>query len=286
MLKRLQDEVIQGISYQFDVFIHVWSEDGGEKARATSTNHKNIDNIKKMFPFVRCVIVEQPYSDDFYEEFPSQYFEAGQSNPAAIMGMFIGVNRLINILRLTPIKYTHVLRLRTDMVLMSSTFYREISELLNDKVYVSRNYLIPYSWVSDHVLMSPYSDFLSLWGIRDFESFFKDYRKAKANPERYLGRVAKKMGIKRKIRVKWIRYRHYHILYDAGRKNEPIWTLRVNSDNVKDVFSNPCEFIDVSEKNDIECRLVSQKQNQDRYCRPVFIKFVARILRFTTEKND
>ena len=102
MLGRMRLES-HNLNYDFDVFIHVWSQDLGVKKRE-EVDELNSDKIRREFPFVKVMIVEKPFLDHDFAYLNPNQFEAGQSNPASVMGMFIGLSRLINCIENSPIK--------------------------------------------------------------------------------------------------------------------------------------------------------------------------------------
>lgn len=275
LLGRIEADVVK-IDYHFEVFIHVWKTDGGTKSRGDDYN-LDINEIQNNYSWVKQIILESPYEDSDYSSFPFEKLETGQSNAAAIMGMFLGVNRLVDSIKLNPKIYTHVLRLRTDNVLIDENFFYNISDMLDDNVYVSRNYLIPYQWISDHIMLAPLEKFSALWSVSNLNDFFVAYSKNNANPERYLGWKAKKLGYFKNVKVGWLRYRDYHILYASPRKGDPLWCHRLDADEIGALFLTPKKFITPNDIEELENIIRDQKANQDRYARPIYLKIIGRL---------
>lgn len=278
LLKRI-DVDAENMDYKFSVFLHIWKSDGGTKSRGNN-QILDINEIQRDYSWIKQIVIESPYEDKDYSKFPFEQLEEGQSNAAAIMGMFLGVNRLINSIKLNPTAYSHILRLRTDNVIINQEFFSNLSNMLDDEFYVSRNYLIPYRWVSDHIMLAPVKKFSSLWSIDNLESFFTIYGQNGANPERYLGWKARKLGYYKALKIGWIRYKDYHILYDTPRKNDPSWCGKIVGNDLETLFISPDKIINRSDKVEINSLIEELKYSQDRYSRPIFIKLISKLREF------
>jgi hypothetical protein len=278
MLSRVEKDLIS-IDYKADVFVHLWRQDGGTKARSTSciADASLLDKIQS-YSCIKSLSVESPFCDDDYKLFPRELLEEGQSNVAAVMGMFVGVNRLISNIKVSPIQYSHVLRLRTDCILIQNNFFKHLSELDKSKTYVSKNYQIPHAWLSDHIMFAPLDSFAALWELNSWKSFFERYRKAGANPERYLANMLQAFNFI-DVEEKWLRYQDYHILYDNRRLPDPSWVERVNSKNIYEVFEHPEEYIGEQGFDEIHELLAGQKKNIDYYAKPKAVKAFIRLWR-------
>ena len=276
LLNRINSDAIS-IKYKFSVFLHLWMNDGGTKSRGDD-QLLDVNQLQSEYSWIKQIIVESPYEDGDYLGFPFKKLEEGQSNAAAVMGMFLGVNRLINGVGLNPVTFTHILRLRTDNVLLGREFFLNISNMLDDTIYVSRNYLIPYRWVSDHIMLAPVKKFSALWRVDSLKIFFADYSKNGANPERYLGWKARKLGYYKTLKVGWVRYKDYHILYNSPRKNDPSWCGRLTMKDVETLFLTPEKIVGKSDVEEINYMLERLKYNQDRYARPIYQKLISRFL--------
>lgn len=263
------------LDYDFDMFVHVWSQDLGAKKRVEE-DKLDSERIRGEFPFIKALIVEKPFRDEDFTYFNLDQFEVGQSNPAAIMGMFIGLSRLRSCVENSPLKYTHVLRLRTDMVIFDDNFFRNLKNYFSSgKIHTSRNYLIPYSWVSDHIILAPTKYFFNLWPDVN-NKFYENYKRNGLNPERFLAFQAK--SFKSKLKPTFMRYSDYHILYSQQNKNDPSWVNKIKKENIENVFLEPKNYLTKADHVEIDTIIHRQKQNQDYYALPkikkLFMKFL------------
>lgn len=273
MLQRLSHEV-EEIDYNFDVFVHIWSEDLGVKKRV-EVDRLDSERIRNDFPFIKVLIIEKPFLDEDFTYFNLERFEDGQSNPAAIMGMFIGLSRLINCIENSPVKYSHVLRLRTDMIIFDDYFYRNLEiYLATNKIHTSQNYLIPYKWVSDHVILAPTKYFIKMWPKIN-TNFYKSYKENGLNPEKFLAFQLKKL--KAKAIPTFIRYLDYQIVYSKRNKNDPYWVTKINNENIEEIFLQPQRYLEEMDRLEIEEIIYKQKKNQDYYALPKLKKLYIKI---------
>lgn len=274
MLGRFRLEA-KNLDYDFDVFVHVWSQDLGAKKRIEE-DKLDSERIRRDFPFIKVLIVEKPFQDKDFTYFDLNDFEVGQSNPAAIMGMFIGLSRLTSCIVNSPKKYTHILRLRSDMIIFEDKFFRKLKTYFSsNKVHTSQNYLIPYSWVSDHIILGPTKYFLDLWPNINAQ-FYKNYQKNGLNPERFLASQAKKF--KSKLQPTFIRYSDYHIVYSQQNKNDPSWVRKIRKENIENIFLEPKKYLTDADYTEIKQIILKQKKNQDYYALPNIKKLFIKIL--------
>jgi len=259
-----------------DLFIHIWSDDTGNKKRldeddADLLKLQSLSNVKYLF-------IAKPYTDNDFKADLSCDVELGQSNMASVLGMFISMNVLVNVVSLMPEKYKAVIRLRTDCLIMVDELFDDFP--VNKEVFVSKNYLIPHEWVSDHIMAGSVESMLDIWGWDSIEELYRTYNKAKTNPELLLSQKIKRLGIS--VNEKWLRYRDYNIIYNPPKANDLSWIASViENHGVKFLFENWKGYVD---KDEIDSLLRKQKLNQDYYSLPKWKKVFVKLGLFDVEK--
>lgn len=197
----------------FDFFVHIWTEDIGDKIR--NSDFLISDIIKDNN--VRSLQIEKPINSYAFESIYGSWTDT-HSRVSSMAGMFIGINRLIGTLKGCDdfTSFTHVLRLRTDIAVFSKNFFKNI-DLGDNKIYVSKNNRIPPSWVSDHIMLTNVNHFISIWGYENFDKHMQKFSKFARNPEYYLANQINK----KKLRIAWTRYEDYHVVYDKVIDSDP-----------------------------------------------------------------
>jgi hypothetical protein len=208
------------LGYDFEVFIHLWKDDLGNKNRGGVLDEELIRRSDS----VSSLIIEEPITVEkanadvalFAPEYDMRSV-VGHSTLNAMIGMFHAINilyREFNSLERSS-EFSHILRLRTDISFNTSF----LPEYLNDDVLISDNPLIDESIVSDHTMLLPTKSFEAIWCYDNYASFIKEYSLSDFNPELFI--TNRFTGSKLNIVKRWKRYVDYHVVYDPIRKHEP-----------------------------------------------------------------
>jgi hypothetical protein len=273
----MQKKDIEG---KFDYFIHLWNEDTGNKKRDL-TESSSVEMLHAM-ETVKYVIYAKPYIDKNFVEKIDITAEEGQSNIASILGMFISMDVLMKIINTMPENYGYCLRMRTDCLFMESDFF--ISYPASNEVQVSKNFLIPHAWVSDHLMFAKMDVMVKIWCWSTTDELYKAYVKADANPEKLLSKKIKKLKIT--IFERWIRYRDYQIIYNPPKNNDPKWVQSaLLNESVQNIYLNfnsmRADYLD-----DVEDIIYAQKENQDYYSKPLIKKVFIKIKKWMVSYQD
>ncbi|MEY0747203.1 hypothetical protein AB7278_25640, partial [Escherichia coli] len=170
-------------------------------------------------PYVKSVTYARAYTE---EQIASKWghHTGCHSTINAMFGMFTAINTQISIIKVLPDynTYSHVLRIRTDCAL----FIKKISKSqLNDKILVAKNYSIPNSWISDHLMLTSIDKFNAIWGYSNINEFAKDFDSAGRNPEKMLADRIKKLNYSKLLSEAWVRGEDYHIVYNPAKEDDP-----------------------------------------------------------------
>ncbi|MGL1115084.1 hypothetical protein [Vibrio vulnificus] len=264
--------------YSFEAFVFLWSEDSGNKIREQEEEF----NPKMDRPYceIKFITYAQPYSQSDYDNIFITKTEKGQSPSSSIMGMFNSMRILTAQLEATIEEYDLVLRIRTDCALISDDFFKR-SMLKSGVLNVSKNYLIPHAWVSDHIMLGTKSDMIKLWKWSSNEDLFNCYKKNDMNPEKLLAYKVKKEGLK--VKELWVRYRDYHIVYFPIKNTEPnAYNICISQRSVGYFYKNIKKVYD-SNRFEIENMIAKMKVNQDYYAKHKIIKAFIRIKKFLSK---
>lgn len=219
VITQLQRHML-ALDYDFEIFIHLWKEDLGNKSRGEALNEKLLRKIDK----VSLLIIEDPITiekaqQDIKRIVPNYDMRSmiGHSTPNAMIGMFCALNSLYQsfIKSENSSQFTHILRLRTDISFNTELLPNE----LNQTVLVSDNPIINENVVSDHTMLQPLDKFEKIWCFENYEEFINEYSLSDFNPEIFITKRIDKNKIK--YSKYWKRYLDYHVVYDPIRKHEP-----------------------------------------------------------------
>ncbi|MGO2511209.1 hypothetical protein [Marinomonas polaris] len=254
-----------------EYYIYLWVDDLGNKVRK---DEQEIDflSIKEEFN-VKFISFSEPFCDEDYSRIINQMTEVGQSNISNIMGMFKSMDVLAKQIEISPLTYDAILRVRTDCLILDKSFFKKKYDL--SKISVSKNYLIPHSWISDHLMLANKENFLKIWSWCSQKKLYEIYIKNRLNPERVLADKCNKHNLE--IVEEWKRYLDYHIIYNPAKENEPSWIKnQLLNEDVKKIYENIDSIFD---SKDVELLdIVSkQKANQDYYAKNIFIKLYLKI---------
>jgi len=249
-----------------DYYIFLWQDDLGNKRREMEEefNEELLKELSIVFYSKATPFSEESYSSYFTEE-----TEERQSIASNIMGMFQSMRILAAHLDASTTKYDYVLRLRTDCILISDDVFKKGFTSENE-THVSMNYLIPYAWVSDHIMLASKHDFIRIWSWSNSNELYSEYKKSGMNPEKLLSRKLKKLNIKPVY--KWLRYLDYQIVYFPIKIGEPPCVNDyLMKYGVESFYREIDEYL-VLNRNSIVEHLAPQKENQDYYAKPKIVK--------------
>jgi hypothetical protein len=220
VVERLDFLFKEKISYKY--FIFLWNQDLGNKTRLFYDNDYMtlIDHDR-----LSLLIIEEAYTEDEIKKIYDVQ-EVGHSTINATIGMFYSMNRLIRSLSIKPDskEYTHVLRIRTDCLILNNNFI-DMLDFETDDIIVSKNCLIPNDQVSDHIMFAKKNIFERVWGFDSLAGMMQEYKKNGANPEVYLSYKLKGYAIKDSI----IRYKDYYIIYNPPKNNDALYIKKMVS---------------------------------------------------------
>ena len=225
----------------WDVFIHLWKIDTGNKIRANSIFDytKLVDN-----PKVKVIMVQNPYDDTVYKKRIGTKINT-HSPTFAIMGMFLGVNFLSNFLELLPDynSYTHILRLRTDCAILNDNFLN-LLDFDKKVVTVSECYHIPSVWISDQIMFSTVENFYYLWKFKDMNDIYDAFKKGLRNPEKTLEwRFTRDKSKKLRLNPSIIQYKDFQNVYSPPKAGEPEWVNKlIEAKKFRQLFLEPQKY--------------------------------------------
>jgi hypothetical protein len=254
-----------------DYYIFLWAGDLGNKQREMEEEFDEgfLKSLSIVFYSKATPFTEESYNSYFTEE-----TEERQSIVSNIMGMFQSMRILATHLDASTTKYDYVLRLRTDCILISDDVFNENFSCEN-KTHISMNYLIPYAWASDHIMLANKRDFIRIWSWSSSEELYSEYQKAGMNPEKLLSRKLKKLNIKPVY--SWLRYLDYQVVYFPLKVDEPQcvndYLMKYGVEN----FYNKADEYLISNRNSILEHLAPQKKNQDYFAKPKIVKAYLRL---------
>ena len=267
-IKRI--ELIKG-KKSIDYYIFLWAGDNGNKQREMEEEFDNLWFEKLSIAFFAKAT---PFSESSYNTYFANKTEESQSIASNIMGMFQSMRILASHLDASTTTYEYVLRLRTDCILISDDIFKE-DFLFGNKTLISMNYLIPYTWVSDHMMLTDKESFIKIWSWPTSIELYDQYQKSDMNPEKLLSQKMKSLNIKHSYH--WVRYLDYQIVYFPVKNSEPHCINDfLKSSTVKELYDKIDEVI-ASNKSNLIKYIEPQKINQDYYAKPVILKAYLKI---------
>ncbi|WP_163130239.1 hypothetical protein [Agarivorans sp. Alg241-V36] len=233
---RYIDKVIKSLekyreALNFDIFVHVWKEDNSNKKRV---DEADLNRIFELSQKIHTLIVDTPPSNEYIAQQYGDWTDT-HSTAGAMFSMFSAINKLIQSLESDPCgnKYTHILRIRTDVAILNKDFFSGI-DWESNKIYTSDNKVIQPAWISDHLMLAKAKEFKKIWKFDNFQNFERAFSNKARNPEFFL-----KFRIKHKDLVKhWIRYLDYHVVYNPPKKADPLLLNNLQLESgVEGIFS-------------------------------------------------
>jgi len=239
------DSLLEHCSY--DYFIHLWSGDTGNKVRLAE--RFDLERLSS-HPKVKILNLQKPYSNNTYEGNVSTEINT-HSSLFAVMGMFYSISQLYRELIFMPDgnEYTHVLRMRTDIIILNQEKFLDMLET-PDKVYTSWNHGIPTHWISDQICFAPIKKFKALWVFDSMKKLYANFIKAEKNPENTLAKKWKKSGNAGLVKH-LSEFIDYSLIYNPP-KEYPKWQRDcIGKDGIDALFQNPGNYIDIVESEAI-----------------------------------
>ncbi|MFL0976418.1 hypothetical protein ACJO1P_12545 [Vibrio parahaemolyticus] len=231
VIKSLERIISEEINYDF--FVHIWEEDLGNKVRDGVTLERDLLSEN---PNVKSITFGKAYSEaDIASKWGGD--TGCHSTINAMFGMFTAINSQIALIKILPDydSYTHVLRIRTDCALFLDEINRDV---LTESIIVSKNYSIPDSWVSDHLMLTTFDIFDKIWGFKNIEEFAQRFDKSGRNPEKMLADRIRDIGYLRRLLPIWIRGESYHIVYNPPKNDDPKAIVElITKEGINSVFN-------------------------------------------------
>jgi len=261
------DDILEGYNYEYSYFIHSWKTDKGNKKRDIDSQNIGALVANKR---AKIFISEDGVSERALNSYG--YFSRPKNGPAdhtpassinATYGMFYSMRMLMSNLEglLDSDAYTHVLRLRSDIVLLNKDL---LPSLFNKQkgVYVAHNHLLgnDYMRLCDHIWYSTINDFKKIWCWR-FSSIYRLHKISGRSPETTLG-LMKIISIPL-VRPNKIILRDvdYHVIYTPSRNYDPEWRKLI--DKVRNIYLRADEVYAGSEVRELE-QIHKHKMDQGR----------------------
>lgn len=210
------DKKLEHTNREFDFFIHIWKDDQSSKKRGDSKLDVDLLN----HPKIKAFIYANPYTSDDFEIYTGKNPHMKSHSPInAMCGMFCAITSLYDSFKKLPDrdKYSHILRLRTDVSFVTQNIIP--GEIKDNTAYVSSNPILSNGEVSDHSMLCDISTFEKLWTYKDFPSFIEEYRRVYFNPEFLLKKRVKESKLH--TVDYWRRYIDYNIVYSKAMKSDP-----------------------------------------------------------------
>ena len=261
-LLRQLDNILAESDIGYSYFIHVWESDKGNKIREES--NVSFDEIIHNSR-VKYLVVQHPYSIKDIEDYG---FHASRrtdddgnqaSSINASYGMFYSMRVLLNSMKcmIDKDKFTHILRLRTDTLILNPSFINDLY-FKAEGITVPHNHLLgnDYLRLCDHIWFSRVREFEKVWDS-DFKSIYRIYTKTGRSPETALGILKK---IKLPITPVYndiLRDIDYHIVYNPCRSYDPQWRRKCT--DIKKLYANYIQHY-----NDPETETIRDQHNRVR----------------------
>ncbi|KJF85813.1 hypothetical protein [Photobacterium phosphoreum] len=195
-----------------DYYVFLWKAESKSKAR----EEEQILNRGKYD--IKYLIEAEPNLETSYDNIFKKQSDSGLSSHFNIIGMFNSMRILVQCLEIFNINYDYVVRMRTDCSIITKDFF-PTERIDEGMALVSKNYLIPYSWVSDHIMVASVKTMIKVWSWKDNDYLHREYNQVGRNPEKLLARKLKKNNIN--VIDEWVRYKDYHIVYFPVKESDP-----------------------------------------------------------------
>ncbi|MCP4588762.1 hypothetical protein [Pseudoalteromonas sp.] len=237
------DTHMKGETLEYSYFIHVWKTDKGNKKREDGS----VDITEVIAnPRVKFFVVEEGYSEEDlnnYGYYSKEELDLSVETPPSKINAFYGMMYSMRVLMrslksvLDYDKYTHILRLRTDVVILNKSLLIEIFG--SEHVCVPHNHMLgnDYCRICDHIWYSNIGVFEKIW-CRSFSVVYFLHRLLGKSPETTLG-VIKVLSMPfTSVKKNIFRDVDYHIIYDLPRGYDPRWRHECSSP--QEIFDNAC----------------------------------------------
>lgn len=245
--------------FELDFFYFIYKKDLSSKRRKfEEKNHNKIINSNN----TRMFIFERPFDETFVKKYASNLNESGHSLINATFGMFYSLFQLVGCFNLLIDKkdYTHILKLRTDTLIIKKNFLKGIN-FKSDCLYTAQNPHITKKQISDHIFFAKTDIFLSLFLIKNINQFIKEYKR-NSLPENYLFNLLKKKKILFNPFFK--RYTEYYIIANPTNpvmEGDPKFIHKyLNSKKmIRKLFLNPLKYLDLYKLQRLRNKIIKNK---------------------------
>jgi hypothetical protein len=225
---------------EYDIYIHLWENDQGNKVRGLDVNDSKVDIIRNN-KSVKTIIIENQKTEEETLEFISSNVKnfdrksvKGHSALTAMLGMFEAINILHGKAMESGIKYDYILRLRTDI---SFHVKNIIPKTPKNEIYISKNPLISFNQVSDHTMLLPFKDFHKIWGNDNNSiNFLNEYYYCNFNPEILLGERIQRNKLN--TLHGWRRFVDYNVVYLKHHTLEPVIYEKLSPEGMFNFYLN------------------------------------------------
>lgn len=200
---------IESSNLEYDIYVYLWLDEKGNKKRARIIN--NYDSI-----FAHERVAKVLFSKPLDEALITERFGLKSNSNSRVyntVSMFTSLSETINVIieNHKEIPYTHILRLRTDQVI-NQLFMPLVESLMDTKNFnTSFNPNIPETWVSDHVILAPFEQFITVFSWDNQLDLKKWYNKSNKNPEALIAMRLKEYRLEQS--KQFLRGAHYEIVY-------------------------------------------------------------------------
>lgn len=230
-------------NYNYDIYIHLWDSDKGNKKRGLEIIDSNLNELTLAYPKIKKIIIEeQPDEKEVIETIENvvgqitQKNIIGHSSLTAMFGMFIAINKLYDEAILSQEDYSHILRLRTDISFHDKTLAKIFESPKKDTIYISQNPLIDESKISDHSMLVPFKYFSQIWKMQYNSTYIQEYYESFFNPEILLGKRIPLLNCK--IEVVWKRFVNYNVVYLNHHQQEPTFIKSLSPNEMFNFYYN------------------------------------------------
>ena len=256
LVHRNLEQRLSGVAV--DYFYHLWTEDLGNKIRGGYS--ADLSYILA-HPSTKVMVHHKPYSLDFYRGRFGVHVNT-HSTANAIIGMFLGISQLCAIFSQLPDRgeYSHILRIRTDCVILNSGFW-ELLQSHADSVLVSSDSATPpKGWVCDHMMFAPASLFLNVYRFNAIDEVYDAIERGQRNPEKTLFEMLKeRVSASHQVVGSLTRYVDYQIVYSPPRKTDSAWMRAlIDAGRMRELFLETDTFRRLDE--DLAC-VMDQSEN-------------------------
>ena len=200
---------IESSTIDFDIFVYLWIEEKGNKKRSrTIANYDTILSIEN----VEKVVFSKPLDETMINK---KFGQKSNSNSRVYntVSMFMSLSEIMEVVKSVhrEKRYSHVLRLRTDQA-VNKSLMPLVESCMKDMTFTtSFNPKIPETWVSDHIILAPFNQFINIFSWENLADLKYWYAKSNRNPEALIARKMVKSDLQQS-RV-FRRGSHYEIVY-------------------------------------------------------------------------